>query len=253
LLTHATPRALHKNLHPLLKLWYTSSHNPSLVELRSKYGAFPSFWQELKSWGGWRDVHKLYLTSTEKKRDAPGNPNNRGGGNPNNSGGGNPNNAGGSPAAPADRGRARKSRWGAAASPAAAPSGNSRAALTLSNGVTLPASQIDAYNSLNMALKKTQGKILTLPMDVKRIDTLPKGHADRSPSPPPTYDNYGRKTNSREVRYKEKYEIEVQDIHEKLFDLNPRLLPPTFKKRKKLAKIFIPVEKHPTYNFIGLM
>ncbi|GMI27694.1 hypothetical protein TeGR_g9855 [Tetraparma gracilis] len=274
----AEERALHKSLHPLLKLWYNSSHNAGLAPLRERHGAFPAMWQEIGGWGGWKDVYRLYLVSTEKQgggnpnNGTGGNPNNSGGGNPNNGGGGNPNNGGGGnpnnpnnkrpadAAAGEERGRARKSRWGSA--PAAAPAGGGRsgsrwgaapASLTLSNGVTLQGEQVAKYTEFNEGLKKVQTKILTVGVDAARASALPKGHQDRSPSPPPVYDQYGRKTNSREVRWKERYEDEIQNLHEKLFDLNPRLLPSTFKKKKKQIKIWIPVDKHPTFNFIGLI
>eukprot|EP00978_Attheya_sp_CCMP212_P046920 scaffold420312_cov31-Attheya_sp.AAC.1 len=36
-------------------------------------------------------------------------------------------------------------------------------------------------------------------------------------------------------------------------DMNPAMRPPGFVKRKRHRKIYVPVEKHPTYNFIGLI
>lgn len=64
----------------------------------------------------------------------------------------------------------------------------------------------------------------------------------------------GKRKNTRAVRWRERYTNERQDILEKLLQLNPNTRKTSnllFRKRSK--KIRIPVEKHPTYNFIGLI
>jgi len=40
---------------------------------------------------------------------------------------------------------------------------------------------------------------------------------------------------------------------ESIFDVDKRLLPGGFTKRKRKGKVYIPVKEHPTYNFIGLI
>lgn len=65
----------------------------------------------------------------------------------------------------------------------------------------------------------------------------------------------GKRKNTRAVRWRERYSAERQDILEKIMNLNPsttsRQNPILVRKRTK--KIHIPIEKHPTYNFIGLL
>lgn len=64
----------------------------------------------------------------------------------------------------------------------------------------------------------------------------------------------GKRKNTRAVRWRERYTTERQDILEKLLQLNPNTRKSSnifFRKRSQ--KIRIPVEKHPTYNFIGLI
>eukprot|EP01027_Heterolobosea_sp_BB2_P015618 GEZU01022342.1.p1 GENE.GEZU01022342.1~~GEZU01022342.1.p1 ORF type:complete len:457 (-),score=68.60 GEZU01022342.1:36-1406(-) len=78
----------------------------------------------------------------------------------------------------------------------------------------------------------------------------------RSPSPEPTYDNYGKRTNTREVRLRQKLTKERQKLVEKAQKMNPTFKPPADYKpivEKKSKKIFIPVDKYPDYNFIGLI
>ncbi|GMH48026.1 hypothetical protein TrLO_g12603 [Triparma laevis f. longispina] len=231
-------------MHPLLKVWYTASQNPGLPPLRTAHGAFPSFWQELETWSGWKDVYSLYIAATEKKTSAPS-----------------PTKEADAAAAP----RKKKSRWGAKTEGGAAnpERGRSRwgakapapAVVTVPGGgtLTLSAQQQDAYVALQRKLQEIQFKMANIAVDAARVDALPKGHADRSVSPPPVYDSYGRKTNNRESRWKERFNNQKQDIMESIFDVDRRLLPGNFVKRKKKGKVFIPVKEHPTYNFIGLV
>jgi hypothetical protein len=63
----AAELALQESLHPLLRLWYTSSPNPSLPPLRARHGAFPGERWALRDWGGWKDVYFLYLFETDQR------------------------------------------------------------------------------------------------------------------------------------------------------------------------------------------
>ncbi|GMI03215.1 hypothetical protein TrVE_jg8306 [Triparma verrucosa] len=228
-------------MHPLLKVWYTASQNPGLPPLRTAHGAFPSFWQELETWSGWKEVYALYITATEKKTPAAGSP----------------------PKDDAPVPRKKKSRWGAKTEGDGTERGRSRwgakkpalttVALPGGGTLTLSAAQQDTYVALQRKLQEIQGKIANVSLDAQRVDALPKGHPDRSVSPPPIYDSYGRKTNNREQRWKERFSNQKQDIMESIFDVDTRLLPGNFVKRKKKGKVFIPVKEHPTYNFIGLV
>jgi len=79
---------------------------------------------------------------------------------------------------------------------------------------------------------------------------------NRSPSPPPVYDGMGKRTNTREQRTKEKLLRERQDLIQKAQRIIPSFRPPSDYRpmsTRKFRKIFIPVEKFPDYNFIGLI
>lgn len=79
----------------------------------------------------------------------------------------------------------------------------------------------------------------------------------RSPSPEPTYDPAsGKRTNTREMRTREKLQIERQylvlEAHYVCAVFRP---PPDFRpvSLKKVRKLYVPVDKYPDYNFIGLI
>ena len=79
---------------------------------------------------------------------------------------------------------------------------------------------------------------------------------NRSPSPPPKYDNMGKRTNTREQRKKEALLLERQALIQRAQRMNPGFRPPPDYRPisvKKIRKIPIPIEKFPDYNFIGLI
>lgn len=96
---------------------------------------------------------------------------------------------------------------------------------------------------------------------------------DRSPSPPPVYDQHGKRVNTREQRAKDRLNLERQRLVERATELypsfrvrpfriaritspNPCAQPPADYKPmmiKKTRKIYIPIKKYPEYNFIGLI
>jgi len=92
-----------------------------------------------------------------------------------------------------------------------------------------------------------------LEQEAARVDALPRGHRERSPSPPPVYGADGKRKNTRAVRWRQRYTAERQDILEKLMNMNPATRQSGLFKRKRTKKIRIPVEEHPQYNFIGLI
>jgi hypothetical protein len=78
----------------------------------------------------------------------------------------------------------------------------------------------------------------------------------RSPSPPPTYDNSGKRTNTREIRVKQKLQRERQNLIERAIYLNPMFKPPADYKpepKKLTKKVYVPIKEFPQYNFIGLI
>jgi len=82
----------------------------------------------------------------------------------------------------------------------------------------------------------------------------------RSPSPPPTYDSHGRRTNTREVRYRKKLEDERMRLVDRQMKNDPNYKPPTeylMAKRQNAGrpsdKVYIPVKEFPEINFFGLL
>ncbi|KAH0267439.1 hypothetical protein KCU84_g20734, partial [Aureobasidium melanogenum] len=77
----------------------------------------------------------------------------------------------------------------------------------------------------------------------------------RSPSPPPQYDNFGRRVNTREYRYKKRLEEERHKLVEKAMKTIPGYHPPSDYRRptKTQEKVYVPVNDYPEINFIGLL
>lgn len=65
----------------------------------------------------------------------------------------------------------------------------------------------------------------------------------RSPSPPPQYDNFGRRTNTREIRYRKRLEDERHCLIDKAMRTIPDFKPPVDYRRptKTQDKIYVPV------------
>lgn len=80
----------------------------------------------------------------------------------------------------------------------------------------------------------------------------------RSPSPPPTYDGHGRRTNTREVRYRKKLEDELVRLVDKAMKNDPNFRPPVEYLQQKRSqrcseKVYIPGKEFPEINFFGLL
>jgi len=73
----------------------------------------------------------------------------------------------------------------------------------------------------------------------------------RSPSPAPQYDNFGRRVNTREYRYKKRLEDERHKLIERALKVIPNYHPPSDYKRptKTQEKIYVPVNDYPELNF----
>lgn len=172
------------------------------------------------------------------------------------------------------RERKRKSRWGRDPTPkpvngAAAPIAPAvpvydpvMAALGLSGAApsifsstagALSNTNNPELESLQLRLRKANARLSNLEVEATRIDSLPHTHPDRSPSPPPIYGPDGTRKNTRANRWKEKYTEERADCLERIMELKGMRAPGFLTKRKRSRKIPIPVEDHPTYNFIGLI
>lgn len=94
---------------------------------------------------------------------------------------------------------------------------------------------------------------------LKTGNVVPPDHL-RSPSPPPTYDAHGRRTNTREVRYRKKLEDERMRLVERQIKLDPTYRAPAeylMAKRQNSGrptdKVYIPVKEFPEINFFGLL
>jgi splicing factor 1 len=104
-------------------------------------------------------------------------------------------------------------------------------------------------------LPKTKGLFFWADKGRKRILIH---YAHRSPSPPPTYDAQGRRTNTREVRYRKKLEEERIRLVDKALKTDPNFRPPVEYHQQKRnmrpqEKVYIPVKEFPEINFFGLL
>lgn len=75
--------------------------------------------------------------------------------------------------------------------------------------------------------------------------------AFRSPSPPPQYDNSGKRINTREYRYRKRLEDERHKQIEKAMKIIPNYHPPSDYRRptKTQEKVYVPVNDYPEINF----
>ncbi|KAF8542697.1 hypothetical protein BDD12DRAFT_728094, partial [Trichophaea hybrida] len=76
-----------------------------------------------------------------------------------------------------------------------------------------------------------------------------------SPSPPPQYDNQGRRINTREFRYRKKLEAERHQLIQMACKIIPNYKAPTDYRRPKRTheKVYISVNDYLEINFIGLL
>lgn len=151
--------------------------------------------------------------------------------------------------------RIRRSRWGAAEAAAPIPLVSSSYSLPVLPAQTsappmLTDEIIQQTVILKLQLQQANQKLLSVAQDALRIEQDP----NRSPSPPPKYDSSGKRTNTREVRMRESLTNQRISIIEQLMKLNPTFQPPIdFIRAKPIRKIYIPKQKDPNYNFIGLI
>ncbi|KAG9088279.1 hypothetical protein FRC06_002113 [Ceratobasidium sp. 370] len=142
----------------------------------------------------------------------------------------------------ADTTRKRKSRWGEAKTePVGLPTAIS------SSGVSQR--ELDNY-AIQIRLDEINRKLQT--------NSFIPPERERSPSPPPTYDAHGRRTNTREVRYRKKLEEERVRLIDRAMKSDPNFHPPAeyHQQKKSLRpqdKVYIPVKEFPEINFFGLL
>jgi len=142
------------------------------------------------------------------------------------------------PAADGVKRRRKRNRWGEA--------GENKAAglmgLPTMIQANMTAEQLDAY-TLHLRIEEISQKL--------RINDVVPAEADRSPSPPPQYDNFGRRVNTREFRYRKRLEDERHKLIEKAMKTIPNYHPPSDYRRptKTQEKVYVPVNDYPEINF----
>ncbi|KAL2118132.1 hypothetical protein VTJ04DRAFT_7792 [Mycothermus thermophilus] len=106
--------------------------------------------------------------------------------------------------------------------------------------------QLEAY-TLHLRIEEITQKL--------KINDVVPADKDRSPSPPPQYDNHGRRINTREYRYRKRLEDERHKLVEKAIKTIPNYHPPSDYRRptKTTEKVYVPVNDYPEINFIGLL
>ncbi|EPQ31239.1 uncharacterized protein PFL1_01424 [Pseudozyma flocculosa PF-1] len=136
--------------------------------------------------------------------------------------------------------RKRRSRWGDAADQVNIPT---------AIGANVSQQELDRY-AIQVRLDEISRKL-------RSGDYVPPDR-ERSPSPPPTYDNQGRRTNTREVRYRKRLEDERMALVERQMQLDPNFRPPAEyhaakRNTRPTEKVFLPLKEFPEINFFGLL
>lgn len=115
------------------------------------------------------------------------------------------------------------------------------------------------FMRLNFGYSPVQLRLDEISRSLRTGQVVPPD-GQRSPSPPPTYDSHGRRTNTREVRYRKKLEDERMRLVDRQMKNDPNYRPPTeyLMAKKQNAgrptdKVYIPVKEFPEINFFGLL
>jgi splicing factor 1 len=99
-----------------------------------------------------------------------------------------------------------------------------------------------------------QQKLVELEQKMLCADIPPTDEErERSPSPAPTYDSLGKRTNMRPQRRREKLMKERVALLERQMVLNPSLAGTVQTKKRTSEKIYIPTKEYPDINFMGLI
>ncbi|KAH8722482.1 hypothetical protein GQ44DRAFT_359191 [Phaeosphaeriaceae sp. PMI808] len=140
------------------------------------------------------------------------------------------------------RQRKKRNRWGDASENKAA----GLMGLPTAIYSAMTTEQLDAY-TLHLRIEEITQKL--------KINDVVPADGDRSPSPPPQYDNFGRRVNTREFRYRKRLEDERHKLVEKAMKTLPNYHPPADYRRptKTQEKVYVPVNDYPEINFIGLL
>jgi splicing factor 1 len=136
------------------------------------------------------------------------------------------------------RRRKKRNRWGDASENKAAGLMGLPTAIV----ANMTSEQLEAY-TLHLRIEEISQKL--------RIDDVVPADGDRSPSPPPQYDNHGRRINTREYRYRKRLEDERHKLIERAMKTIPNYHPPQDYRRptKTQEKVYVPVNDYPEINF----
>ncbi|KAM3583468.1 hypothetical protein VKS41_004379 [Umbelopsis sp. WA50703] len=139
-----------------------------------------------------------------------------------------------------ERQRKRRSRWGATDTKINIPG------LPTAISSSMTKEQREQY-SVHLRIEEINRKLRT-------GDVIPN-ERDRSPSPEPIYNADGKRVNTRDARYRKKYEDERQKIIEDAIRKYPDFRPPADYRKvaKTTEKVWIPAKEFPEINFIGLL
>ena len=175
--------------HVVMKNWFMGP-SAEAEALRRKYGPYPGLWKEVLNWPGWKESRKAYLQHTQKgesqSSSSSGVPRKRRSrwGSASDSNGANNDNDEGS--------NKRRSRWGRDQPSSAPPHSQAPASavpVPLPGLPGMPANLApqdrEKMASLQARLRVINDKFNNLDAEAARVDALPRGHRDRSPSPPP--------------------------------------------------------------------
>ena len=144
--------------HVAMKTWYSGS-SEAAQQLRAQFGPYPSLWKEVLNWNGWKEARKAYLKEQQQSDNSVP--------------------------------RKRKSRWGSASQEQQPlpkrPTNqhNSGGPLPLPLPTALPPHKQQEMKELQSKLKAINDKMDNIEREAARVDALPRGHRERSPSPPP--------------------------------------------------------------------
>lgn len=150
--------------------------------------------------------------------------------------------------------RKKRNRWGDATDNKAA----GLMGLPTMIQANMTSEQLEAY-TLHLRIEEISQKLRindVVPADGDRyvlqrfVDAFDTDDS-RSPSPPPQYDNFGRRVNTREYRYRKRLEDERHKLVEKAMKVIPNYHPPSDYRRptKTQEKVYVPVNDYPEINF----
>ena len=185
--------------HVAMKTWFMGT-SPAAQALRKLHGDYPGLWKEVLNWKGWKEARKEYLKEQQLGTATSGSTNN----NVTNAAGNDDPSGDGAP-------RKRRSRWGDAVPEKAPVDGRTVAvgddeqankrrsrwgstehqplpelhALPGLPMVSIPPQQQEEMRLLQFKLRQINDKLVNVDREAARVDALPRGHKERSPSPPP--------------------------------------------------------------------